>query len=67
VEAIMEASVGDRLHVHSHTVGAQDKIGEIIEVRGDHGTPPYLVRFPDGHESLVYPGPDCVIESAAKG
>ncbi|MGE5830939.1 MAG: DUF1918 domain-containing protein [Micromonosporaceae bacterium] len=62
----MEAIVGDRLHVHSHTVGVQDKIGEIIEVRGTNGSPPYLVRFPDGHESLVYPGPDCVIESAAK-
>jgi Domain of unknown function (DUF1918) len=61
----MEASVGDRLHVHSHTVGVQDKIGEIVEVRGANGSPPYLVRFPDGHESLVYPGPDCVIESAA--
>jgi Domain of unknown function (DUF1918) len=62
----MEAIVGDRLHVHSHTVGAQDKIGEIIEVRGANGSPPYLVRFQDGHQSLVYPGPDCVIESTPK-
>jgi hypothetical protein len=58
----MQASVGDRLHVHSRTVGTSDRIAEIIEVRGGQGRPPYLIRFPDGHESLVYPGPDCVVE-----
>jgi hypothetical protein len=58
----MQATVGDRLHVHSNTVGARDRIAEIVEVRGADGQPPYLVRFPDGHESLVYPGPDTVIE-----
>ncbi|WP_173077260.1 DUF1918 domain-containing protein [Phytohabitans rumicis] len=59
----MQATVGDRLHVHSNTVGAKDRVGEIVEVRGAEGKPPYLVRFPDGHESLVYPGPDTVIEA----
>jgi hypothetical protein len=24
------------------------------------------VRFPDGHESLVFPGSDCVIEPATQ-
>jgi Domain of unknown function (DUF1918) len=61
-EAIMQAIVGDRLHVHSNTVGDPDRIAEIVEVRGFEGAPPYLVRFPDGHETLVYPGSDCVIE-----
>jgi hypothetical protein len=61
----MQATIGDRLHVHSHTVGARDKIGEIVEVRGERGSPPYLVRFADGHESLVYPGPDSVVEPAS--
>ena len=60
----MQASVGDRLHVHAKTVGQKDRFAEIVEVRGVNGTPPYLVRFPDGHESLLYPGPDCVIEPA---
>jgi hypothetical protein len=59
----MQATKGDRLHVHSNTVGAHDRVGEIVEVRGENGTPPYRVRFEDGHESLVYPGPDCVIET----
>jgi Domain of unknown function (DUF1918) len=58
----MQATVGDRLHVRSRSVGQKDRFGEVIEVRGANGGPPYLVRFADGHESLVYPGPDCVVE-----
>lgn len=57
----MHASVGDQLHVHSNTVGEADHLGEILEVRGANGEPPYLVRHPDGHESLVFPGPDAVV------
>jgi hypothetical protein len=59
----MHATVGDRLHVHGSKVGATDRVAEIIEVRGERGTPPYWVRFPDGRETLVYPGPDSVIET----
>lgn len=59
----MRATVGDRLHVHSAHVGEKDRTGEIIEVQGPAGTPPYLVRFADGHQGLVFPGPDAVIES----
>ncbi len=58
----MRASVGDILHIHSRVVGMHDRTGEIIETRGPDGAPPYLVRFDDGHEVLLYPGPDCVIE-----
>jgi hypothetical protein len=58
----MRAQTGDRLHVHGRNVGNPDHMGEIVEVRGADGGPPYLVRFPDGHESLVFPGPDCVVE-----
>ncbi|MFI6609962.1 DUF1918 domain-containing protein [Streptomyces sp. NPDC050507] len=61
----MHASVGDRIHVHGRTVGQSARSGEIIEVRGSDGQPPYLVKFEDGRESLVHPGPDCVIESRA--
>jgi hypothetical protein len=59
----MQAIVGDRLHVHRNTVGQPDKSGDIIEVRGDSGEPPYVVRFDDGHTGLVFPGPDAVVES----
>jgi hypothetical protein len=59
----MHATVGNRLHVHGRNVGNPDKVVEIIEVRGTDGAPPYLVRYPDGRERLVFPGPDCVVET----
>jgi hypothetical protein len=58
----MQATVGDHLIVHGRIVGQTDRTGEIIDVRGQDGAPPYLVRFSDGHESVIFPGPDCVIE-----
>jgi hypothetical protein len=58
----MQATVGDRLHIHGHNVGDPDKMGEIVEVHGKQGEPPYLVRFDDGHTGLVFPGPDAIIE-----
>lgn len=62
----MQAAVGDRLHVHANVVGHPGRTGEIVEVRGAGGEPPYLVRFDDGHTSLVFPGPDVIIEPARK-
>ncbi len=63
--ALMDAVVGDRLHVHGKVVGQADRIGQILEVHGPAGGPPYLVRFEDGHTCLVFPGPDAVIEHPA--
>ena len=57
----MQAKVGETLILKSHHVGEPDRTGEILEVRGDRGGPPYLVRFDDGHEGLVFPGTDAVI------
>jgi len=62
----MQATKGDVLIVHGRTVGNVDRRGEVIDVRGQSGQPPYLVRWEaDGHEGLVFPGPDCHIEAAA--
>lgn len=59
----MQASVGDRLIVHSGRVGGPDRDAEILEVRHDDGTPPYVVRWEDtGRESLVFPGPDATVQ-----
>ncbi|MCP2261543.1 protein of unknown function (DUF1918) [Streptoalloteichus tenebrarius] len=58
----MHATVGDRIHVKSRHVGEREQVAEVLEVRGQGGEPPYLVRYQDGHEALVYPGADCVIE-----
>jgi len=58
----MQATVGDMLRIHGHNVGDPDKTGEIVEVHGHAGEPPYVVRFDDGHTGLVFPGPDAVVE-----
>lgn len=58
----MQAKVGDRIVVQSNNVGTPQRTGEIIEARGPHGTPPYWVRWSDGHEGLYRPGPDAVIQ-----
>ena len=60
----MEARAGDRIVVRSTHQGEPDRAGEVIEVRGPGGAPPYLVRWaPDGHEALFYPGGSCVVVS----
>ncbi|AEE47805.1 DUF1918 domain-containing protein [Cellulomonas fimi] len=59
----MHAEVGDKVVVHGRTVGTADRCGTVVEARGADG--PYLVRFDDGHESLVFPGPDVSVESHA--
>jgi hypothetical protein len=59
----MRAEVGDKLHVHGRTVGDRDQWAEVIEVRGEDGGPPYLVRYADGHETLIFPGSDTSVES----
>jgi Domain of unknown function (DUF1918) len=58
----MQAQIGDRVHVHSQTIGVHDQVGEILEVRSTNGLPPYLVKFNDGHQGLIFPGPGAVIE-----
>ncbi|KIZ17397.1 DUF1918 domain-containing protein [Streptomyces natalensis] len=58
----MHASRGDRLVVHGRIVGQHDHAVEIVEVLGTNGEPPYRVRAEDGHESIMSPGPDCVVQ-----
>ena len=58
----LQAAPGDRLFITGHRVGDQPTDGEIIEVLGDDGAPPYVVRWEDGHESRVYPGSDIHIQ-----
>ncbi len=48
--------------MHGRIVGQHDRVVEIIEVLGVDGTPPYRVRSQDGHESLMNPGPDSVVQ-----
>jgi hypothetical protein len=58
----MTAKQGDRITIHGRTVGAGDRHGEIVEVRGEKGAPPYAVKFDDGHEALIFPGSDFTVD-----
>lgn len=57
-----KASPGDRVVIHGHRQGEQARNGEIVEVSGSEGRPPYLVRWEDGHSSSVYPSSDALIQ-----
>jgi hypothetical protein len=58
----MRATVGDQLVIHGAHVDEHERDGEIIDVRGHDGEPPFLVRWSDtGHEALVFPGPDAYV------
>lgn len=58
----MRAAVGDRIVVRSLHVGEPVRDGEILEVHGADGAPPFLVRWSDtGHIGLYFPGPDAQI------
>jgi hypothetical protein len=59
----MRAEVGDHLVINGHHVGDRDRDAEILEVHGEDGAPPFLVRWSDdGHEGLFFPGPDATVE-----
>ena len=57
----MHARPGDRLVLAApHTSGAT-RDGEVLETRGPDGGPPFLVRWSDGQEGLLYPGPGALL------
>lgn len=62
----MKAAEGDRIIIRGHTVESSDRHGQIIEVKGEDGAPPYRVRFDDGHETIVFPGGDFSIDRSQK-
>jgi hypothetical protein len=59
----MHADVGDRLVIKGHHVGEPERSAEILEVHGEEGGPPFVVRWDDdGHQGLFFPGPDATVE-----
>ena len=58
----MRAEVGDKIIVRGHHVGDEDRRGVIIEVHGEGGAPPYLIRWENGHQSVLVPSSDSVVE-----
>ncbi len=61
----MQIETGSHIVIHGARVGSTDRHGTVLEAHGEGGGPPYLVRFDDGHESLIFPGVDCEIEHRA--
>jgi hypothetical protein len=63
MEVHMKAKPGDRMVIQAHRVGEAPRDAEILEVRGQNGEPPYLVRWSaDGHTALFFPGSDATIQ-----
>jgi Domain of unknown function (DUF1918) len=61
-ELPMQAAAGDTLTVKAARQGEADRHGKIIEVHGQNGGPPYVVRWQDEHESLFFPSSGTVVE-----
>jgi Domain of unknown function (DUF1918) len=61
----LRATPGDRVVIHGHSLGEPERDGEILEVQGKNGGPPYLVRWDDGHVSSLYPSSDASIQHFA--
>jgi hypothetical protein len=63
----MKANIGDKIIVGSPRVGIPDKVGEVVEVRGENGAPPYVVRWSDdAHEGLFFPSAGTTVQPASR-
>jgi Domain of unknown function (DUF1918) len=59
----LSASPGDQLVIRGHHLGEPDRDGEILEVLGEDGAPPYRVRWEDsGQVSELFPGSDAYVK-----
>lgn len=61
----MRAQVGDELTIRGRHQGDEDRHGTVIQVHGEDGAPPYLVRWRDGHESVFFPASGTEVEHHA--
>ena len=62
----MKAHQGDRIILAARHTDEPTRDGEVLEVRGANGEPPYLVRWADGHTGLMYPGAGSVLRVEAE-
>jgi hypothetical protein len=63
----MKAVVGDLLRIKGHHIGEPDRDAEILEVRGEEGGPPFLVRWEDGQVGLMFPESDAEVVHIGQG
>ena len=61
----LRAAAGDRNVIKGHYIGEHERDGEIIELLGHEGEPPYFVRWDDGHISEFFPTSDAYVEHFA--
>ena len=61
-EMAMHAEVGDEIVVRGRHVGDEDRKGVLTEIHGEGEAPPYLVRWENGHQSVVMPSSDSLVE-----
>jgi hypothetical protein len=57
----MKAKPGDHIILAGELVNQPVRAGEVLEARGANGGPPYVVRWEDGHESTMFPGPGAAL------
>ena len=61
-KSVLRATPGDRVLIRGHHVGEPERDGEIVDVLGEDGRPPLLVRWEeDGHVTRFYPGSDAYV------
>ena len=53
---------GDAVKTSGRHVGDAGRTGEIVSVLGEEDHLHYLVRWEDGHESILYPGEGITIQ-----
>ena len=63
---MVRAAIGDEIVVETETVGRTPRRGEVLEVLVTGGEEHYRIRWDDGHESLLFPGPDTRIVHVAE-
>ena len=54
----MHASIGDRILIRTGSLDRPSRQGTVRNVLGERDAEHFLVGWDDGHESLLYPGPD---------
>lgn len=65
LQQIHPVEPGDVVKTSGRHVGDAGRSGQILSVLGDDERPHYLVRWEDGHESILYPGEGTTIRRPA--
>ena len=58
----MKARAGDMIEVRGRHIESLPRLGEVLEVRGEEGVPPYLIQWDDEpHQCIYFPGTDAIV------